>query len=194
MKKEDFLSKLRDELRGLDPVDIEDILRDQEEFIRDAMSAGRTEEDVVRSLGEPKAFADALKLEYKVNRINNSSSTWESYREVLGSIGILIALAPVNIILFFGPVIAVLGFLFSWILTSGGIVIAGASFLLIQFIVALIVGFTFLQTATLFFASVGVIALGLCGVALFIIFTQLFMKLFTTYIKWNIELINGRRS
>ncbi len=87
------------------------------------MSAGRTEEEVVGSLGSPKSFADALKLEYKVNKINNASSTWESYREVLGSIGILIALAPLNLILLFGPVIAILGFLFSWIVTSGTIVI-----------------------------------------------------------------------
>ena len=101
MTKQDFLNRLRSELRGLDETDIDEIISDQEEFIRDAMSAGRSEEEVVSSLGSPKAFADSLKLEYKVNRINNSESTWESYKEIFGSVGILVALAPINLILFF---------------------------------------------------------------------------------------------
>lgn len=193
MRKEEFLSELRVELRGLDPKDIEEIIGDQEEFIRDAMSAGRTEEEVVGSLGSPKSFADALKLEYKVNKINNASSTWESYREVLGSIGILIALAPLNLILLFGPVIAILGFLFSWIVTSGTIVIVGSSMLLLQFVLAFVVGFTFIQSLAILFLSIGVIALGLCGIAVFVLFSQLFIKVFTAYAKWNIDLINGRR-
>ncbi|MGH1467281.1 MAG: DUF1700 domain-containing protein [Bdellovibrionales bacterium] len=194
MRKEEFLSNLRSELRGLDPKDIEEIISDQEEFIRDAMSAGRTEEEVIGSLGSPKSFADALKLEYKVNKINNASSTWESYREVLGSIGILIALAPLNLILLFGPVIAILGFLFSWIVTSGTIIIIGSAMLLAQFIMAFVVGFTFVQTLAILFLSIGVIALGLCGVAIFILFSQLFIKVFTVYAKWNIDLVNGGRS
>ncbi len=193
MRKEEFLSELRVELRGLDPKDIEEIIGDQEEFIRDAMSAGRTEEEVVGSLGSPKSFADALKLEYKVNKINNASSTWESYREVLGSIGILIALAPLNLILLFGPVIAILGFLFSWIVTSGTIVIVGSSMLLLQFVLAFVIGFTFIQSLAILFLSIGVIALGLCGIAVFVLFSQLFIKVFTAYAKWNIDLINGRR-
>lgn len=194
MKKEEFLNILRNELRGLDPKDIEEIIRDQEEFIRDAMSVGRAEEDVVRSLGPPKSFADSVKLEYKVNKINNASNTWESYKEVLGSVGILVALAPINLILFFGPVIAILGFLFSWIVASGSVIFVGAALLFAQVVIGLFASFTFLQMATFFFATVGVIALGFCGVAMFIVFSQLFIRVFTVYIKWNLGLINGRRA
>ncbi len=51
MTKKEFLEKLREELKGLSRSDIDDIINDQEEFIRDAVSAGRSEEEVVSSLG-----------------------------------------------------------------------------------------------------------------------------------------------
>jgi uncharacterized membrane protein len=192
MKKEDFLKQLRTELRGLNPRDIDEIISDQEEFIRDAMSAGRAEEDVIRSLGSPKAFADSVKLEYKVKKIDEAESTWESYKEILGSAGVLIALAPLNFLILFGPIIAILSFLFSWIVSSGVIVITGVSFLVLQFIIGFFMGFGFAQTATLLFFSIGLTFLGLMGVAIFILFSQVFIKVFTAYAKWNISLVKGR--
>lgn len=192
MNKEDFLQELRVQLKGLEQKDIDDIINDQEEFIRDAMSAGRTEAEVLRSLGSPRAFADSLKLEYKVKKIDQAGGTWESYKEILGSSGILLALAPLNFIILFGPVIAVLSFLFSWIVTSVTIVFTGSALLVAQFFVGFFIGFNFFQTATLLFASIGVLSFGLIGVALFILMSQVFIKVFVAYAEWNISLIKGR--
>lgn len=191
MTKEEYLKNLRDELRGLDEKDVNDIINDQEEFIRDAMSAGRTEVEILRSLGSPKSLADSLKLEYKVKKIDASGSTWESYKEILGSGGILIALAPLNFFLLFGPVIAILSFMFSWIVTSAVIVFTGAALLIAQFVVGFFIGLNFVQTATLLFGSIGVISFGLIGVALFVLVSQVFIKLFISYAQWNISLVKG---
>ena len=192
MKKEDFLKQLRIELSGLDPKDIEEIVNDQEEFIRDAMSAGRTEAEVMGSLGSPKAFADSVKLEYKVKRIDQAESTWESYKEILGSAGILLALAPLNFLILFGPVIAIVSFLFTWIVTSGVVVLTGFGLLIGQFVVGYFAGFAFAQTATLLFFSIGFIALGFIGVSIFVMLSQVFIKIFTIYAKWNISLVKER--
>jgi len=192
MTKEEYLNQLKLELRGLEEKDINDIIRDQEEFIRDAMSAGRSEGEVLRSLGSPKSLADSLKLEYKVRRIDSAGSTWESYKEILGSWGVLLALAPLNFLLLFGPVIAILSFMFTLILTSAIIVFIGAALLLIQFVVGFFAGFNFVQTAALLFGSIGVISLGLIGVALFVLISQLFIKLFIGYAHWNISFVKGK--
>lgn len=194
MTKQEFLNRLRDELKGLDQADVDEIISDQEEFIRDAMSAGRSEEEVVASLGSPKAFSDSLKLEYKVNKINNASNTWESYKEVFGSVGILVALAPINLILFFGPILAILSFLFGWIMGSGAIVIAGIFMIPILFVVSLVSSLGFAPTLAFLFLGIAVTALGLMGVAIFILMSQLFIRVFTVYAKWNIDLVNGRRA
>lgn len=191
MTKEEFLRELEKELKGIDEKDVKEILADQEEFVRDAMSAGRSEQEVLRSLGSPKALADSLKLEYKVKRIDSAESTWESYKEMLGSWGILLALAPFNFLLLFGPVIAILSFLFSWIVTSATIVFTGAALLIAQFIVGFFAGFNFVQTATLLFGSIGIISLGLIGVAIFIIVSKIFIKLFISYAQWNISLVKN---
>jgi uncharacterized membrane protein len=191
MTKEEYLKQLRIQLRGLEERDINEIVSDQEEFIRDAMSAGRSESDVLRSLGTPKSLADSLKLEYKVKRIDASESTWESYKEILGSAGILLALAPLNFFILFGPVIAILSFMFTWILTSSIIVFTGAALLIAQFVVGFFAGFNFLQTAALLFGSIGIMSLGLIGVALFVLISKLFIKVFISYAQWNISLIKN---
>jgi len=189
MTREEYLKQLRTELRGLEERDINDIISDQEEFIRDAMSAGRSEDEVLRSLGSPKSLADSLKLEYKVKRIDASESTWETYKEILGSAGILLALAPLNFIILFGPVVAILSFMFSWIVASAVVVFTGAALLIAQFVVGFFAGFNFVQTATLLFGSIGVLSLGLIGVAIFIIISKLFIRIFISYAQWNISLI-----
>ena len=173
MTKEEFLQELRAELSGLEQKDIDDIIDDQAEFIRDAMSAGRSEEKVLRSICSAKSFADSLKLEYKVKRIDQANSTWESYKEILGSAGVLLALAPLNVFILMGPILVIVTTLFSWIVTSGSIVLIGAVLLVVQFFIGFLVGFNFFQTATLLFASIGILSIGLIGVAIFILLSQL---------------------
>jgi|GEM_PF-1364075 len=192
MTKEEYLKQLKSELTGLDERDIKEVISDQEEFIRDAMSAGRSEQEVLRSLGSPKSLADSLKLEFKVKRIDSAEGTWESYKEMLGSWGILLALAPFNFLLLFGPVIAILSFLFSWIVSSATIVFVGAALLIAQFVVGFFAGFNFVQTATLLFGSIGIMSLGLIGVAVFIIVSKVFIKLFVSYAQWNISLVKNK--
>ncbi len=127
-----------------------------------------------------------------MNKINSAESTWESYKEMFGSVGVLIALAPINLILLLVVIIPLVSFLFSWIVGSGSIVFAGALMLPITFGASLFVGAGIVTSLALFFTSVAVIALGFIGIASFILFSKLVIKLFITYANWNLGLIKGR--
>lgn len=64
MRKNQFLKEIRVYLEkaylNLNPVEIEDILRDYEEYFRDGISEGKNEEEIVVSLGNPKFIVDEM--------------------------------------------------------------------------------------------------------------------------------------
>ena len=55
MKKEDFLEILKDYLKkGFSEDEVTDILRDYEEYFVDGIIEGKSEIDIIQSLGSPK--------------------------------------------------------------------------------------------------------------------------------------------
>ncbi|MEG0465735.1 MAG: DUF1700 domain-containing protein [Peptostreptococcus sp.] len=64
MEKNQFLKEIRVYLEkaylNLNPIEIEDILRDYEEYFRDGISEGKNEEEMVDSLGDPKSIVDEM--------------------------------------------------------------------------------------------------------------------------------------
>lgn len=192
MNKKEFLEKLRYELRVLPQEEVDEIIRDQEEFIGDAMASGRSEQEIIAAFKSPKNFADSLKLEHKVGRINNSSSVWGSYKEIIGTTGMLVALTPINLLLLFIIIIPLLSFLLSWLSTSLVFLVFSGFGLLFPFFAPLFFGFSLMQSTTIFFFILGFFFLGLAGLAALYLFSKLFIKLFIVYANWNIDLVKGR--
>ena len=59
MKKEDFLEILRDYLKkGFSEDEVMDILRDYEEYFVDGIIEGKSEIEIIQSLGSPKEIAN----------------------------------------------------------------------------------------------------------------------------------------
>ena len=66
MEKEEFLDILRDYLeKDFSITEIEDILRDYKEYFIDEVIEGKTEQDIISSLGSPKSIAKELIEENK---------------------------------------------------------------------------------------------------------------------------------
>ncbi|MEG0372281.1 MAG: DUF1700 domain-containing protein [Clostridium sp.] len=66
MSKQEFLDILKDYLRGYFTLsEIEDILRDYEEYFLNGELEGKTEKQVIESLGSPKSIAEDLIREIK---------------------------------------------------------------------------------------------------------------------------------
>lgn len=66
MTKNDFLDILRDYLKGsFSDLEINDILRDYEEFFLNGELQGKSDEEIIKSLGSPKSIANELIGEIK---------------------------------------------------------------------------------------------------------------------------------
>lgn len=77
MNKNDFLDILRDYLKGtFSQLEINDILRDYEEFFLNGELQGKSDEEIIRGLGSPKSIAQELIEEMKGQTpINDNNSS-----------------------------------------------------------------------------------------------------------------------
>ena len=192
MKKVDFLAELRLGLSGFSKEEQEEIVRDQEEYIREAVSAGREEDAVIASLGDPRAFATQLKVQSKIDRVESSKRLPEQMQNVTGAVLAIMALAPFNVIFVLGPFIGIVSILFSgWLATLA--ILLGALVALLVFVSKLVFfGVGFYTHLSAFFLCVGVSSLGILGIYIMLAFTRFFVKATVTYLRWNLKLIEGK--
>ena len=191
MKKEEFISQLKVELIGeLSTSEIQEILEDQVEFIHEAIASGRNEEEVIASLGNPKNFADSLKLENQVKKIKSTEDMWGKSKETWKATGLLVALMPLNLFLILVPGIAVLSFLFSWLSVGATLVFVGTILVFISFF-SMLLGFTFPQFIGFVLLSLGVFSLGVSALTLLYKVLQVGFDLLVKYFNWNVKVFKG---
>ena len=93
MKRQDYINELKQQLKGLPQSEIADIVRDQEELISDALAAGRTEESILKSLGDPSELARALKAEVIIEQASEEKKLSRQLKGAFGAVGALLLLA-----------------------------------------------------------------------------------------------------
>ncbi len=80
MKKEDFLEILRDYLKkGFSEDEVIDILRDYEEYFIDGAIEGKSEIEIISSLGSPKEIANELLSESNIKNESKIKGKAESF-------------------------------------------------------------------------------------------------------------------
>lgn len=80
MRKEDFLEILKDYLKkGFSEDEIIDILRDYEEYFIDGAIEGKSEIEIISSLGSPKEIANELLYEDNIKKENKVKGKLESF-------------------------------------------------------------------------------------------------------------------
>ena len=83
MGKNDFLDILRDYLKGtFSQLEINDILRDYEEFFLNGELQGKSDEEIIRGLGSPKSIAQELIEEMKGQAPINDNNGSEVFDKV----------------------------------------------------------------------------------------------------------------
>lgn len=187
--KQQFLSVLRMHLAGLAPNDIDEVIRDHEELIREGVASGRTEESVIQGLGDPKNLAASIKTENRITQAQNATGIIPKTQNTFGALLAFLALAPLNFLLFIGPFLVA--------------VIMLGTFWLVEFVMAMtfsLVGLVFIGRAlfspswshfsAMFFSvgTVGAIALSIFALAWI---TKGFLTLTLNYIKWNIKIMEA---
>jgi uncharacterized membrane protein len=92
-----FIARLRQGLKGLSPDEVDEIVMDYEAHFSDAIAAGRNENEVAASLGDPLRLGSELSAETKLRRWENRRSPGNFVKASLGLVGAfnIIILLPV---------------------------------------------------------------------------------------------------
>ncbi len=61
MNKQEFIKKLKDRLSDIPEEDLKEIIYDYNEFIDEGVMEGKTEEDIIRELGDPEELSEQFK-------------------------------------------------------------------------------------------------------------------------------------
>jgi uncharacterized membrane protein len=181
MNKKEFLSDLERHLRKLPKDEKEDILQDYAEYFSIGLAEGKTESQIVKSLGSPKQLSKELLADYHIVKMEATSSTRNMFRAVWAVIG----LGFVNLVIVLGPFLALLTLLGAgWICGITGILSP-----LLVFVSAIANPGTF-EWFDIFFS------IALCGIGLFISIGMYYATSgvkngFLRYLKYNVSIVKG---
>ncbi len=204
--RESYLTELRSHLASLPETERADIVRDQDEFFREALMSGRTEADVIGSLGDPKALAKTLIAESRLTASETATATTSSHGTPLKpaplstQIGAtarafiaILTLAPFNLIFVLGPFIALMACLFAAWVSGGALLIAGlASIVMVGTELTGLGASPWAQVSSVFL-GLGITMCSIAFLGLMILTTSWIAQLSVRYMRWNLDMIVERK-
>lgn len=103
MNKLNFLNQLRQGLSGLSESEINEIVRDQEEYISDGINSGRSEDEIIRSLGSPKEMARQLLVGANLKTATDEDKMFPKLKGLAKVVLGICMLAPLNLVVLLIP-------------------------------------------------------------------------------------------
>ncbi len=190
MNKKEFLDNLSKYLRGIPGEDERDIISDFEEHFEMGKKEGRTEEDLAKSLGDPKALANQMRASIMVARAEKETTTVNITRAVFASLG----LGFFNLIFILGPFVGILGVLAGLFAAAIGATAGGITGLLGTIFSPLFPEYfnLIVNPAVGIFASIGVICFGVLFFIGDMYLARTLFRLFIRYIKFNVRIVTGK--
>jgi len=187
VNKHDFLNELEKQLGNIAKDDKREILYDYEEHFRMGVSEGKTEEEVARSLGDPKTIARQFRADSALSHAQPPTSAGNIFRAVFAA-GLL---GFFNLVFVLIPFICVVAILFSFsavafCIALGGILLFAVSLLSPFFPEAIDVGSNFLFASSL---SVAVTCFGLLFLIGMCYAVKYFFRWTISYLRWNFDFI-----
>ncbi len=192
MNQQRFLDDLRGQLGRLPESEVNDILADYREHFSLGLASGKTELQIVTSLGQPRLIAQQHLMHSLLDQVKSAPSLWQRGQTLLRVMLLFLVLAPFNFLVFVGPfLVAFCVLIAGWAVP---IAIASAAIFAAGLVVASSssVALGIWTGASLFFALLGTI--GLAALSCFIMFfaSRLFLSMISTYVQWNIKFIGAR--
>lgn len=194
MNKKEFLSKLDENLKFLSRKEREEVIKDYEEHFANALSAGKKEADIVKSLGNPKVIASSYKFEAEAAKTGNKINV----ANIINGIYVAFGLGFFNLVFVFGIYMGTIGIFIGLMSIALAFFLAGASAMFISILPTLpswmsmpfaLESLNLLSRLSLPLIGVGFVSLSF---VLFILFYQLGKLIYfgtINYIKSNISLI-----
>ncbi|NOZ14242.1 MAG: DUF1700 domain-containing protein [Acidobacteria bacterium] len=197
MNRESFLEALKKNLKGIPETEVSEIIEDYRMHFREGRAEGRDEADIARGLGDPAEIGRMFRADFMVTKAGKSATL----KNVAGAAMAVVGLGIFNLIFVAGPVLAVFLALFTiWIMiavlamVSLAVIVASVFYAL--FPSYFLIGGTspFLLASGVFFLGIGTLSLSaLFSIAMGIL-TRFCFRLLTGYLKFNLELIQKRRT
>lgn len=194
MNKHDYIKELTQQLKKLPAQEIEEILADYREHFEIGQRAGKTEEDIARSLGHPRTVAQGYLVSSLVNEAKVSPSVMACSKILFKIMLLILVLAPFNFLVIVGP------FLILFALTLAGwavpIAIGGVSVAVMGALLTTGPGFTVgtLQGLSILFMFLGTLGFASLGALVMIVISKSLTQLVVSYLRWNINFITARRA
>lgn len=194
MNKKEFLSKLDENLKFLSRKEREEVIKDYEEHFANALSAGKKEADIVKSLGNPKVIASSYKFEAEAAKTGNKINV----ANIINGIYVAFGLGFFNLVFVFAIYMGTIAIFIGLMSIALAFFLAGASAMFISILPTLpswmsmpfaLESLNLLSRLSLPLIGVGFVSL---SVVLFILFYQLGKLIYfgtINYIKSNISLI-----
>jgi uncharacterized membrane protein len=194
MNKKEFLSKLDENLKFLSRKEREEVIKDYEEHFANALSAGKKEADIVKSLGNPKVIASSYKFEAEAAKTGNKINV----ANIINGIYVAFGLGFFNLVFVFAIYMGTIAIFIGLMSIALVFFLAGASAIFISILPTLpswmsmpfaLESLNLLSRLSLPLIGVGFVSL---SVVLFILFYQLGKLIYfgtINYIKSNISLI-----
>jgi uncharacterized membrane protein len=188
MNKEQFLDQLKRSLSGIPEMEKKEILYDYEEHFRSGMENGQTEEEIARSLGNPRVLGKSYRIESLLDENRGGRRAANVLRAVFASLSLGFFNVIVTIPLFAG----LLGGLIGLWAGALSLAVSGAAVILAVIVQPLLPAFISLggfSMPFLIFAGIGISALGLLSVIGMLKLTQLFFRMTAKYVQFNVRII-----
>jgi uncharacterized membrane protein len=188
MNKEQFLSQLRRSLSGIPEQEKKEILYDYEEHFRSAVENGQEEEEIARSLGNPRILGRSYRIENLLDKERGGQRASNILRAVFASLSLGFFNVIITIPLFAGLFAGLAGL---WagavsLAVAGVAVIVGV---ILQPLLPAFISLEGLSIAFLIFSGLGIAALGLLAVIGMWKLSQLFFRMTAGYVQFNVRII-----
>lgn len=193
VNKSDFLNTLEDALNNIPYEDKKEIMYDYEEHFRIGAENGKTEDEICKSLGDPKVLAKLYKANYTFEIAREQPSSKNILRAVFSTI----SLGFLNLVFVFGPFIALCAVVLAFFMSGFAVTISGISLFLSTFIPwfshHMHIGLSYISPLAKIFLGIGTTSLGILFIIADLYIAKYFYKGTIKYLKWNISIITNRK-
>jgi uncharacterized membrane protein len=183
MNKDGFLNELDRLLREIPKKERQEILSDFKEHFTIGFNEGKTEEEIIRELGDPKVIAEEARSDYEATKSERPQPVANATRCILAGIGMIFF----NLVVVLGPLVGIFSIYLSFCIVSAVFIVSPL----------LSIGTLFDSGGTpflfAFFSS-----LILCGAGILLGIAMIFIgkflwRVFTGYLRFNVNVVMGRK-
>ncbi|MDO3662397.1 DUF1700 domain-containing protein [Bacillus sp. C28GYM-DRY-1] len=178
MTMDDYVKQLKEEIKHMPKHDQKEIIEDILELFHSGKSEGKHEEQIIQSLGTPKALARTLEADLFINKASEKK-TWYSIFKVFT---LLLGMSLLNFLLLFAPFLLIVSVILSVVVI--GILLIASSFFV----------YTIAPLMSAIFNSMILLGTGLLLFRLGIDLSKLLLPLCLRYLKWNINIVKREGS